>query len=113
MGFVSDYKGSLIDDKDSLVWYHGSPVEMSLLRVGSSITRNIELAIAFSHKPSELSVSNNGKIEHNGKQEGYLYIVDEELIDDDIYVHEACLEDDPWEWITKREIKLKLLKMEL
>ncbi len=29
MGFVSDYKGSLIDDKDSLVWYHGSLVEMS------------------------------------------------------------------------------------
>lgn len=109
MSFTSNYKGTFIDDKDSLVWYHGSPVEMSLLRKGSSITRNRELAIAFSHKPTELSVSDNGTIEHNGKLEGYLYTVDEELLNDDIYVHEACLNDDPWEWLTKREVKLKLL----
>lgn len=109
MSFISNYSGCHIDDKFSSHWYHGSPCKIESLQKGSSITRNKELAIAFSHKPTELSVSDDGEISHNGKFEGYLYLVDEPLTEEDIYVHQACLEDDPWEWLTRREIKLKML----
>jgi hypothetical protein len=30
-------------------WYHGSPLELKILRKGSTITQDRELAMAFSH----------------------------------------------------------------
>lgn len=109
MSFKTD-GNSIIDDKESKIWYHGSPYEIEVLKTGSSVTRNKQLAIAFSHKPTQLSVNDDGTIIHNGSVKGYLYSIDEEIEDNNLKVHQACEEKDPWEWITKREYKLKLIK---
>ena len=106
--FISDGKGQ-IDDPQSAKWYHGSPVLMDTLSAGSSITRNRDLAVAFSHKPSQLCVSDEGVISHNGQGPGYLYEVDEPISADDIFMHGACEERDPWEWVTRRPLRLRLI----
>lgn len=113
MSYLRDEKGMNIDDKNSLTWYHGSPFQMDYLKKGSSITRNKNLAVAFSHKPSELSFKDNGEIDHNGRVSGYLYCLEEDIREDDLFVHQACFADDPWEWITTRDMKLKLLNKTL
>ena len=113
MVFTADGKGKTLDDPESEIWYHGSSLLLDVLAAGSSITRNRELAIAFSHKPTELGVSDNGEISHNGEENGYLYEVAEPVALEDIYVHpsvEATIPDDPWEWLTKRAFKLKLVQ---
>jgi hypothetical protein len=62
-------------------WYHGSPLKLSVLSPGSSVTQVEALARAFSHKPGRLSVeiTEDGGgtrricIVHNGEMRGYLY----------------------------------------
>lgn len=108
--FRGNYEGTLIDKQNVQIWYYGSPYKLDMIRTGSSITRNKELAKAFSHKPSGLSVDENGTIAHNGKEIGYLSVVDELLKSEDIYVHEACREENPWEWLTNRDFKFKLIE---
>jgi hypothetical protein len=39
------------------IWYHGSPLELTTLHEGSTITQKRELARIFSHKPTRVSVS--------------------------------------------------------
>ncbi|MBU5439218.1 hypothetical protein KQI42_14440 [Tissierella sp. MSJ-40] len=97
MAFSGDMKEQRIDQENSNIWFHGSQVKMTILRSGSSITRNKNLAIAFSHRPTQVSVENDGSIQHNGQENGYLYILNEDINDDDIRVHESCELDDPWE----------------
>ena len=113
MPFTTDGKGKPIDDPDSQHWYHGSPLSLDVLATGSSVTRSRELAIAFSHKPSQLGVADDGTISHNGKQNGYLYEVAEALAPDDLRPHGACVEHSPndlWEWVTKRPLRLRLIQ---
>lgn len=107
MAFVTNGKGRKINIEDSELWYHGSQEKLIMLRVGSSITKNKELARAFSHRPSKVWVDDDGKIKHNGTEKGYLYIIDEPIREGDLKVHEVCTEDDPWELITTRELRLK------
>lgn len=64
------------------VWYHGSPLPLETLRAGSTVTPIPELARAFAHKPSRVGISireadgeRTVTIEHNGRQEGFLYRV--------------------------------------
>lgn len=109
MSFEYDGMGKKIDEGNGDIYYHGSPVVMELLTKGSSITRNKTLAEAFSHKPSKLEVTSDGQIHHNGLLKGYLYQVDECFSPEEIYIHEACQEEDPWEWVTTRDLKLKLI----
>jgi hypothetical protein len=116
MPYIDDGKGKPLDDPESQLWYHGSPLLLEILAIGSSITRNKELAIAFSHKPSRLEASGNGKIltiHHNGEQNGYLYEIAELVSLEDIYVHpdiNIVNPNDPWEWLTKRPFRLKLIQ---
>ena len=49
-----------------LTWYHGSQQELTTLRVGSSITQNRNVAKAFSHSPSLLTMSERGTVKHDG-----------------------------------------------
>lgn len=109
--FTTDGQGKKIDDPASKVWFHGSPHQIEVLAGGSSITRNRELAIAFSYKPSQLEVDNDGRITHNGTRKGYLYVVDEPISMGDVEVHPACSNDDPWEWVTKRPVQLRVLQV--
>ena len=109
MPFSTDGKGKKLDDPESSVWYHGSPSKLGILSAGSSVTRSKELAIAFSHKPTILSVSDDGRISHNGRIVGYLYQVDEIVSPEDVSIHPACRTDDPWEWVTHKSLRLRLI----
>ena len=60
----------------SLPWYHGSQEQLTKLRAGSSNTQNRDLAKAFSHRPSLVSMSDRGDgevspetflVRHNGE----------------------------------------------
>ena len=107
--FTTDGKGKL-DDPTCKRWYHGSPTPIVTLAEGSSITRNRKLAVAFSYKPSQISVSDEGEISHNGTRRGYLYEVTERVAPEDIDVHPSCLPTDPWEWVTRKPLKLKVVE---
>jgi len=61
-------------------WYHGSPHELSVLRKGSWITQFKEIAKAFSHKPSLMSLADDCRtVKHNGTLPGFLYTVAERI----------------------------------
>ncbi|NJJ40710.1 hypothetical protein [Paenibacillus apii] len=92
-------------------WYHGSPVKLNELRTGSTITKHYNLAFIFSHKPSTVSINDEGKIKHDGRENGLLYVVDEPIDHlQDIEPHPRSTMDKEMEWLTNRTFKLKLLE---
>lgn len=95
--------------KNQSVWFHGSPVKLEKLCKGSSITHLEKLARAFSTKPTIVSVSDDGSIRHNGKEKGYIYQIIDMVTPDDIYKHPATTMDEDWEWITRKDLRLKFL----
>ena len=91
-------------------WYHGSNRIFSVLREGSTITQWRELAEAFSHKPTALGYDDDGVILHNGKEKGFLYVIDEPVqVGEDIYPHPRTTMDENAEFLTHREIKVRLI----
>ena len=94
----------------TLTWYHGSQQKLTTLRIGSSITQDKTVAKAFSHRPSMLSMSEGGRIKHDGVTPGYLYTVADEIGPDDIHPHPHPVNATRWEWLTNRELKLKLIE---
>ena len=108
--FFTDGKGAPMDIVDSPMWYHGSPTLLTTLAAGSAITRNKDLAKAFSHKPSLLAFSDDGTIRHNGTMEGYIYEIDEPVTQADAHVHPGIVQSDAWEWTTDRDLKLRLIE---
>ena len=93
----------------TLTWYHGSQQELTTLRVGSSITQNRNVAKGFSHSPSLLTQSEGGTVKHDGATPGYLYTVADEIGPDDVHPHPHPVNATRWEWLTNRELKLKLI----
>ena len=92
------------------IWYHGSNVIFEVLREGRTITQWKQLAEAFSHKHSSLSYDDDGNIEHNGTEKGYLYIVDEPIkVGINIIQHPNTSMDINAEFITKKPLRLKLI----
>ena len=94
----------------TLRWYHGSQEELTKLRVGSSITQNRNVAKAFSHRPSLLTQSEGGRVKHDGMTPGYLYTIADEIGPDDVRPHPHPVNATRWEWLTNRELKLKLVE---
>ena len=94
----------------TLRWYHGSQEELTKLRVGSSITQNRNVAKAFSHRPSLLTQSEGGRVKHDGMTPGYLYTIADEIGPDDVRPHPHPVNVTRWEWLTNRELKLKLVE---
>lgn len=93
------------------VWYHGSNVIFEVLRKGSTVTQWRALAEAFSHKPTELGYDDNGIITHNGKEKGFYNIIDEPItVDHEICHHPGTTMDKNAEFLTKRPLKVKLIK---
>ena len=90
-------------------WYHGSPHKFTALAAGSTITQNHKLARVFSHKPTIVSVSDEGIIKHNGTMPGYLYIVSEEVQPEDVIQHPHSTMQEGEEWLTMRELAVHLL----
>ncbi len=92
------------------IWYHGSNRIFTELRANSTITQWRELAEAFSHQPAELGYDDDGVIIHNGKEKGYLYIIDEPVaVGEDIYQHPRTTMDENAEFLTKRPLKVKMI----
>ena len=93
------------------IWYHGSDKVFSELRTGSTITQWRALAEAFSHQPSVLGYDDDGTIMHNGTKKGYLYIVDEPVeIGKDIDQHPRTTMDENAEFLTKRPLKVRMIR---
>ncbi|MCI8371820.1 MAG: hypothetical protein HFI75_05400 [Lachnospiraceae bacterium] len=96
--------------KPNGVWYHGSNVLFDVLEEGSTITQWKELAEAFSHQPSQLGYD-DGTITHNGTEKGFLFVIDEPIkLDIDIDQHPRTAMDKNAEFLTKRPLKVKLIK---
>lgn len=91
------------------VWYHGTPLQLSVLREGSTITQDRHLAEVFSHKPVIVSVDDDGSIKHSGTLPGYLYRVAEQVIEGDVYPHPNSSMAPGKEWLTRRELRIELL----
>jgi hypothetical protein len=90
-------------------WYHGSPFELTTLRVGSTITQRRDLARIFSHKPVIVSIDDDGRIRHSGTLPGYLYIIDETVAPEDVEAHPRTTMGPGDEWLTHRELRVRLL----
>ena len=90
-------------------WYHGTPLELDILREGSTITQWRELAEAFSTKPTLLGYEYIfGEITHDGTETGIIYVIDELIsMDVDIYQHPRTTMDKGVEFLTNRPLKLK------
>ena len=93
------------------IWYHGSDKVFDTLLEGSTITQWQALAEAFSHKPKKLSYEDDGTITHNGTAKGYLYIIDEPIsVGPDVFAHPRTTMSENAEFLTKRPLKVKLIK---
>lgn len=91
-------------------WYHGSPLELTVLRAGSSITQDPAVARAFSHRPALVAMEDDGTIRHDGTMPGYLYRVAEAVRPEDVYPHPHPANATRWEWLTRRELRLELVE---
>ena len=90
-------------------WYHGTPLDLDVLRVGSTITRIRALAEAFSHKPPILTISDDGRIRHTGVEPGYLYRIDEQVGRGDVKPIPGSTMPPGYEWHTTRPLRLVLI----
>ena len=93
-------------------WFHGSPLILETLDVGSTITPDRDLARVFSHKPSMVSQEFEGLrrvLKHTGQLTGYLYQIDEKVRLDEIEPHPHTTMGYGQEWLTRRAFKLRLL----
>jgi len=89
-------------------WFHGSPVHLSRLRAGSRVTPFREIAKAFSHKPSLLSISDDCReAKHDGDKPGYLYVVAEAVGPGDITLLEGTGRT---HWQTNRDLQVRLIQ---
>lgn len=91
-------------------WYHGSPLVLEVLQVGSTITQWRDLARVFSHKPPVVSISDIGEIQHNGKQQGFLYEIAEPVAPADVDAHPRTTMRPGDEWLTRRELRVRLVE---
>ncbi|MFW6281648.1 MAG: hypothetical protein ACOC1O_02485 [bacterium] len=97
-------------DIENITWYHGSPLKLDIIKKGSTITPDKKLAEVFSHKPAIVMISDEGEIKHNGKKKGYLYKIEEKVESSDVYPHPNTTMEKGKEWLTNRELKVKLVK---
>jgi len=102
-------------------WYHGSASKFPILRKGSSITQDRDLARTFSHNPRNvsisvrISISDDGsrrvsqKIKHDGEVSGYLYRVAEDVGPEDLCPNPNSSLEPGKEMLTNRDLKVELL----
>jgi len=90
------------------IWYHGSPFRLTRIGKGSTITQDRDLARVFSHKPTIVSVADDGTIKHNGTMPGLLYRIAEEMQSGDVYPHPRSSMAPGKEWLTHRELRVEL-----
>jgi len=93
----------------SKTWYHGSPLRLTTIRRGSTITQDRDLARVFSHKPTLVSISDDEKIKHNGRAPSFLYCVAEDIRPTDVYPHPRSSMEYGKEWLTNRDLRVTLI----
>ncbi len=93
----------------SKTWYHGSPYKLTTIRADSTITQDKHLATVFSHKPTLVSMSEDGKIKHNGTMPGFLYYISENIQAEDVAPHPHSVMEYGQEWLTNRELSVTLI----
>jgi hypothetical protein len=92
-------------------WYHGSPRRLTMLRAGSTITQDKELARIFSHKPAiVIGDESNEHWKHTGPfAQGFLYRVVGGITGRDIEAVPHSSLSSGLEWNTKIEFPLGLV----
>ena len=100
---------SIRDESRHRSWFHGSPEELDTLLPGSWVTPFRELARAFSHRPTRITVSDDDftAVRHDGKIPGFLYVVAEPLDDQDLEERPGT---DHTHWKTMRVLKVQLVE---
>ena len=98
-----------MSDDPTVIWYHGSPLRLEVLREGSTITMWRDLARVFSHKPPIVCITDEETLQHNGNRPGYLYRIDEVVGPEDVIPHPRTTMRPGDEWLTTRELRLRLL----
>jgi len=96
----------------SEAWYHGTPLRLTAIRKGSTITQNRDLARVFSHRPTLVSISDDAgidRIRHDGTVPGFLYRIAEDLRPGDVYPHPHSSMGPGKEWLTSRELRVILV----
>ena len=93
--------------ESAALWYHGSPEALGVLLAGSTVTRDRQLACAFSHKPTLVSIEEDGRIRHNGRRAGWLYTVAETVREGDLVSHPRTTMQPGVEWVTQRDLALQ------
>ena len=68
------------------------------------------IARIFSHRPQIVSQYDDGSIKHDGTTSGFLFIIDEEISGADVYPHPHPVNESYWEWLTTRELKIRLVE---
>ena len=91
------------------IWYHGSPLCLTTLLKGSTITHDRHLAEVFSHKPPIVSIADDGSIKHSGTAPGYLYRIAEHVEHGDVYPHPNSSMGPGLEWLTSRDLRLAVI----
>jgi len=91
-------------------WFHGSSLPLQVLRAGSTITQNRDLARIFSHKPHTVCIDDDERVLHTGESPGFLYRIAEPIGTDDILPHPTSTMQDGLEWLTLRNFTLTLLE---
>lgn len=96
------------------VWYHGSPHRLEMIRPGSTITRDRELARVFSHKPNIVSIEKEEEefkgYRHTGRSPGFLYRIAEPVEEKDLTPHPDSTLTTGQEWLTTRPLRLELVE---
>ena len=88
-------------------WYHGSPEELTVLRKGSWVTQSQEMAKAFSHRPSLMSLADDCRtVKHNGKVAGFLYVIAESIGPDDLSELPGTAHT---HWQSRRDLRVELI----
>src|ERR687885_271879 len=97
----------------SKTWFHGSPLHLTSLRPGSTITQDRELVRVFSHRPSlvvqDIDDAGTRRIKHTGTQPGLLYRIAEELQAGDVHPHPETTMAPGQEWLTTRVLCVQLI----
>ena len=105
----------MVNDWDyNKTWYHGSPLRLTVLSCGSTITQERNLARIFSHKPTLVSqdIDEYGQpiIKHTGVQAGFLYRIAEPIQSVDVYPHPETTMGVGQEWLTTRSMRVELIE---
>ena len=97
----------MADEQHQSPWYHGSPQRLTVLAKGSWVTQFGEVAKAFSHKPSVMSLADDCQtVKHNGMLPGFLYVIAETVAAEDVSVLPGTAET---HWQTQRDLRLELV----